>query len=352
MKNRIYNTLLLFVFGIIVMHGQSISGEFNVTSIGIEGTATLTVTANPPNVDQQPGEFQVLVDFPNDGKYVDVTVGDPIAGVGAPSMTWVSIGDGGGSNSWLGTNDNVVLATIGGGQWTLTVEGVGPDSGGNQVISVVSLIYADEASDGNLLDNAAGLILNELLPVEFSYFNARNQDCITVDLAWQTQSEINNDGFFVERSIGSTDHYESLGFVEGKGNSNTEQNYTFKDDINGFKGNGNVYYKIKQVDVDGRFDYSETVTINLDCDDTALRIRVYPNPTMNDLYVSIDGDLEVASSIEILNNLNQKVASQPVDQTDFRTKIDMAKYVAGVYYVRVLDNSGEILFTKKIIVTK
>ena len=343
----------MFVLGFTTIQAQSISGEFDETEIGAEGTSILTVTANPPNVDQDPGEFQVLIDFPNDGSYIDMNAPtEPIAGAGAPSMTWVSVADGGGSNSWLGTNDNLVLATIGGGQWTVTVEGVGPDSGGNQVTSVVSLIYADEASDGNLLDNAAGLILNELLPVEFSYFNARNQDCQTVNVAWQTQSEINNDGFFIERSIGSTDHFESLGFVEGRGNSNTEQNYTFEDDINGFKSSGNIYYRIKQVDIDGRYDYTDIVTVDLDCDDTAIRISVYPNPTINDLYVNVDGDLAVASSIVILNSLNQVIATLPVDQTDSRTKIDMTKYVSGMYFIKVLDNTSEILFTKKILLTK
>lgn len=352
MKNRIYNTLVMFVLGLVIVQAQSISGEFDVLAIGAEGTATLTITANPPNVDQQPGDFQVLIDFPNDGSYIDMNGGDPTAGSGAPNMTWIQLADGGGSDSWLGTNDNVVAATIGGGQWTVTVEGIGPDSGGNQVFSVVSLVYNDGVVEGNIIDNPAGLILDDLLPVEFSYIDARNQDCESVNVVWQTQSEINNEGFFIERSVGAANDFKSLGFVEGIGNSTIEQDYSFVDDIKGFNANANFYYRIKQVDLDGRFSYSKTVVINLECEGKIARISVYPNPTINDLYVNVEGDLDVATSIIVLNNLSQIVGNLPVNKNDTRTKVDMSNYIAGMYFIRVLNNTGEIIFTEKIILTK
>ena len=333
----------------VCMYAQSISGSFDQTAIGAEGTAVLSVIANPPNVNQDPGEFQVLIDFPNDGSYIDITpAAGPAAEVGAPAMTWVQIADSGGSSSWYGTNDNVVLATIGGGEWKVTVEGVGPDSGGTPVNSVVTLLYADSGADGNTLDNSAGLVLDALLPVEFSNINALNQDCETVKIVWQTQSELNNEGFFVERSIESTNNFESIGYVEGRGNSNSEHNYNYSDDINGFNNNANVYYRIKQVDVDGRFDYSDVVGVKLDCIE-AISFNVYPNPTINELYVQVDGNLGAASDVVLLNNLNQVISTIPVDRNDARTKVDMSRYTAGLYYVRVLGNDNTILFSDKII---
>ena len=352
MKNRIFKTLFLFVFGLSMLQAQSITAEFDETEIGVEGTSVMTVTANPSNVDQAPGEFQIQIDFPQDGSYIDINGGEPIAGPGSPEMTWVTVAQSGGSDTWLGTNVNTVLAIIGGGAWTLTVEGVGPDSGGSQVLSVVSLIYADSDGDGNLIDDSAGLILNDALPVEFSYVNARSQDCESVDVIWQTQTEINNRGFFIERSVGSVDRFEDMGFVESNGNSNKEQTYTFEDNIDDLSGNTNLYYRIKQVDIDGRVSFSEMVVIRLDCEDQSVRFNVSPNPAFNDLYVDVDGSLDVASKIVILNSLSQTIATFPINKTDSRTLVDVTKYIAGMYYIRILNNNNEVIFTEKIIVTK
>jgi len=352
MKNRIFNTLILFVFGLSLIQAQVITAEFDETEIGVEGTSVLSVIATPPNVDQDPGDFQIQIDFPQDGSYIDINGGEPTAVGASPEMDWEVVTQSGGSDTWLGTNVNTVLASVGGGTWTITVEGVGPDSGGSQVLTVASLIYADSQSNGNLVDNAAGLILNDALPVEFSYVDARNQDCESVDVIWQTQTEINSKGFFIERSVGSVDRFEDMGFVESNGNSNKERTYTFEDDINGLAGNTNLYYRIKQVDIDGRVSFSEMVVIRLDCEDQAVRFNVRPNPAFNDLYVDVDGSLDVASKIVILNSLSQTIATLPINKTDSRTLIDVTKYIAGMYYIRILNNNNEVIFTEKVIVTK
>ncbi|HAI57774.1 MAG TPA: hypothetical protein DCM04_07510 [Saprospirales bacterium] len=347
MKNRIFNTLILFVFGLSILQAQSITAEFDETEIAVGGTAVLTVTANPPAVDQEPGEFQILIDFPQTGNYIDSDGVEPVAVSSAPEMTWITIAESGGSDTWLGTNVNTVLATIGGGSWTLTVEGVN-DTGGLQDLTVSELYY----NGGDQVVDDAELIVNASLPVEFSYVNARNQDCESVDVIWQTQSEINNRGFFIERSVGSVDRFEDMGFVESKGDSNKDQTYTFEDDINDLSGNTNLYYRIKQVDIDGRVSFSEMVVIRLDCEDQSVRFNVRPNPAFNDLYVDVDGSLDVASKIVVLNSLSQTIATLPINKTGSRTLVDVTKYIAGMYYIRILNNNNEVIFTEKIIVTK
>jgi len=349
MKNRIFNTLILFVFGLSMLQAQSasITAEFDETEIGVGATAVLTVTANPPNVDQEPGEFQILIDFPQSGNYIDSDGVEPVAGTGSPVMTWITIAESGGSDTWLGTNVNTVLASLGGGTWTLTVEGVN-DTGGLQDLTVGELYY----NDGDQVVDDAELIVNASLPVEFSYVDARSQDCESVDVIWQTQTEINNKGFFIERSVGSVDRFEDMGFVESNGDSNKEQTYTFEDDINGLAGNTNLYYRIKQVDIDGRVSFSEMVVVRLDCEDQSVRFNVRPNPAFNDLYVDVDGSLDVASKIVILNSLSQTISTLSIDRTDSRTLIDVSKYIAGMYYIRILNNDNEVIFTEKIIITK
>tara|TARA_B110000046_G_scaffold2823_1_gene3081 strand:- start:909 stop:1952 length:1044 start_codon:yes stop_codon:yes gene_type:complete len=347
MKNRIFNTLILFVFGLSMLQAQSITAEFDEDEIGVGETAVLTVTANPPNVDQEPGEFQILIDFPQSGNYIDSDGVEPVAATGSPEMTWITIAESGGSDTWLGTNVNTVLASLGGGTWTLTVEGVN-DTGGLQDLTVGELYY----NDGDQVVDDAELIVNASLPVEFSYVDARSQDCESVDVIWQTQTEINNRGFFIERSVGSIDRFEDMGFVESNGDSNKEQTYTFEDDINGLAGNTNLYYRIKQVDIDGRVSFSEMVVVRLDCEDQSVRFNVRPNPAFNDLYVDVDGSLDVASKIVILNSLSQTISTLSIDRTDSRTLIDVSKYIAGMYYIRILNNDNEVIFTEKIIITK
>ena len=143
-----------------------------------------------------------------------------------------------------------------------------------------------------------------------------------------------------------------MGFVESNGDSNKEQTYTFEDNINDLRGNTNLYYRIKQVDIDGRVSFSEMVVIRLDCEDQAVRFNVRPNPAFNDLYVDVDGSLDVASKIVVLNSLSQTIATLPINKTDSRTLVDVTKYIAGMYYIRILNNNNEVIFTEKIIVTK
>jgi len=187
------------------------------------------------------------------------------------------------------------------------------------------------------------------LPVDFSSFQAKNLDCEAVELIWQTQSERNNHGFFIERSDASK-NFESVAFIDSKTNSNTEQNYSFMD--NTFDFEGEVYYRIKQVDLDGAFSYSDVKAIEFDCIDKGTEISIFPNPVTNDLYVNIAKILDTASRIIITNNLNQMVANQAINQADSQTIIDMTDLATGIYYIRVFNQMNDVMYTEKVIVTK
>ena len=119
------------------------------------------------------------------------------------------------------------------------------------------------------------------LPVELISFNAKLNNNV-VDLTWQTASEINNDYFTLEKS---KDGINWLAFAEqpGAGNSNTTINYV---DIDYTPFQGVSYYRLKQTDFNGVFEYSKTVSINNNGSD----ISVYPNPVKD--YLSIDGITE------------------------------------------------------------
>ncbi len=97
------------------------------------------------------------------------------------------------------------------------------------------------------------------LPVELISFFAVFSDG-SVLLTWQTATEVNNYGFEIERSSTNSDAgriWETIGFKEGHGNSNSPKNYEFTDE---HPPEGNLQYRLKQIDTDGRYEYYTTTT--------------------------------------------------------------------------------------------
>lgn len=126
--------------------------------------------------------------------------------------------------------------------------------------------------------NISGMVLKKysLFPVELSSFTATaRQNSIT--LKWQTKSETNNYGFDIERKIGSEfviENWQKIGFIRGNGNSNSPKDYFFVDiPVNG----ADFIYRLKQVDNDGKFKYSNEVKASLIIDKFIL-YQNYPNP--------------------------------------------------------------------------
>lgn len=119
------------------------------------------------------------------------------------------------------------------------------------------------------------------LPVTYLSFNAFEKPQGKVTLEWKTASENNNRGFEIERSIYRDNNaalsFEKTGFVTGNGTTSNEHSYTHVDEPTGGK---KFVYRLKQVDYDGRFKYSETRIVTLSGLKTTLS-DAYPNPANN-----------------------------------------------------------------------
>lgn len=135
-------------------------------------------------------------------------------------------------------------------------------------------------------------------PVEWLSFDAEVEGQSVV-LQWATATEINNDFFAIERSVDGL-AYTTLGTVAGSGTSQEVLQYTFKD-IEPVRGNN--FYRIRQVDFDGAFDFSDVVSIELTADAIA-SIRMYPNPVSEQLFVEAPG-----GRLIIHNLMGQEVQS-------------------------------------------
>lgn len=171
-----------------------------------------------------------------------------------------------------------------------------------------------------------------LLPVEFSKFEGK-KDGKKVAIQWQTASEINNDRFEIERSSDAR-KFETIGSVKGEGNSLKLNDYSFMDDA---PLNGINYYRLKQVDIDGKSAYSRMLSVKM----SNQNVRITPTSTFDYVTVST-GD---QSSI-ILRSVNGQVMNRQSDSEGNFT-VDMANYPQGIYFMTIETNG--IVQTEKVV---
>ncbi len=166
-------------------------------------------------------------------------------------------------------------------------------------------IFVDDeitvASIGTLNDS------DGLLPVELSSFT-HNVFQNKVSLNWATQTETDNLGFEIERSVAGAD-FEKVGFVEGSGTTVVAQSYSFED--NSLQP-GAYSYRLKQVDLDGAFDYSESIQIEITAPKNFTIAQNYPNPFNPE--TKIDYTLPENANVSIaIYNLKGQFISQLVN---------------------------------------
>jgi hypothetical protein len=133
---------------------------------------------------------------------------------------------------------------------------------------------------------------NNALPVKFIYVKAEPTGKHHIKVSWATAVEINNAGFEVMRSTDGT-NFTDIGWVDGHNNSTVNQTYSFDDKVS--QSNIPYYYKLRQVDYDQHFDFSDVVEATVS-DIVEPQFVVYPNPTANDLMLGVTnpgGEVEV-----------------------------------------------------------
>ncbi len=148
----------------------------------------------------------------------------------------------------------------------------------------------------------APLKYSAAVPVELTSFTA-NVSGANVVLNWVTATEINNRGFEVEKSSDNKS-FEKAGFVEGNGTTTDVNNYSFTDSYNG----GKVYYRIKQVDYDGSFEYSNTVEVSSVPTEFVLN-QNYPNPFNPTTNISFNIPVNADVTLNVFNSIGENVAA-------------------------------------------
>ncbi len=178
------------------------------------------------------------------------------------------------------------------------------------------------------------------LPVTWLYFrgNTVAKDNI---LDWATASEQNSKQFDVERSFNAI-NFSRIGVVNAAGNSSLTSTYQYKD-LNIDRLNSNVmFYRLKQIDINGNFKYSNIVRLNYNAQHNVNSI-VYPNPTQGSVTILV-GDNALVGSIAALYDANGRLLENIKIKTSSQS-IDLSKYLNGFYFIKLTNN--EVLKIEK-----
>ncbi len=184
------------------------------------------------------------------------------------------------------------------------------------------------------------------LPVDLVAFKSEVINNEEVALYWETASELNNDYFIVEHSTDGKD-YTPVTHIKGKGTTSERQTYSFVHDEPFF---GENYYRLKQVDFDGQYEYSRVIHGVIKMEES--KINVYPNPALATGGISIrwNGDFgKEVVQLSITNSVGRQVVKQSVDIKNQReVYIDFSKLNldAGHYYLTISDKNALITHQK------
>ncbi|MET0635036.1 MAG: T9SS type A sorting domain-containing protein [Chitinophagaceae bacterium] len=186
------------------------------------------------------------------------------------------------------------------------------------------LMMADGLS--NTKANFTLTMVGTALPLQFLDFTAIKKGS-SVQLDWLTVAEINNEFFEIETSKDGSSFYK-IGMVVSNGDNNNQQSYTFSDPA---PTTGQNYYRIRQVDRDGRFTYSKIVSVDWS---PASSIMLYPNPATDKIFLLLSkptGSLIV--SVYSVNGilLHRESAASVTRQYS----IDLRAYASGVYLIEM-----------------
>lgn len=141
-------------------------------------------------------------------------------------------------------------------------------------------------------ENCNGIIL----PVELVSFNATNLR-EGVSLKWTTESEVNNSGFELQISNDGRS-FEAIDFVEGNGTTNDKMEYSYLHKTNR---PGSLYYRLKQMDYDGAFEYSGIVEVTRNDETGNDKVIIYPNPAQDVFVVSVNNPSREYASIKVMD---------------------------------------------------
>jgi hypothetical protein len=209
--------------------------------------------------------------------------------------------------------------------------------GNHAYVGLAYTAHNNTVSGTAVVDNVTVNIYQDTLSVRLADFTGINVNNQYTQLNWTTGQELNFDHFDVEHSSANTD-YQPIGTVMGKGDSQFAQDYSFQDP---YPVEGANYYRLKMVDKQGHFIYSNVVLVNF----SLAVIQLYPNPAKHLIY--LENNLNFTDGqplqVEIINPLGQRLFTQTYPTTGL-TRITVqvpTDMVTGTYFLIAVNSKGK-----------
>jgi photosystem II stability/assembly factor-like uncharacterized protein len=249
------------------------------------------------------------------------------------------------NTGWYIINNQINKTTDGGTTWVSQNSGTGNDLHG---ISFVDL-------NNGWVSGTNGTILytpNGGLPVELTHFDASISSNV-VTLNWQTASETNNKGFEVQRlqncKNSRSQDWITIGFVAGYGTTTEKRSYSFTDEN---LSSGNYSYRLKQIDFDGTYKYSDIVEVEIAPIASSLS-QNYPNPfnpTTSIQYSIASKQFVTLKIYDVLGNEVAALVNEEKPAGNYTVEFNGNNLASGIYFYQM--KAGNFTATKKLILMK
>jgi hypothetical protein len=178
------------------------------------------------------------------------------------------------------------------------------------------------------------VVAQSTLPLKLINFNAKLTEGLSnkkVNLNWATSDEVNTKKFIIERKIGATDFIE-IGEIAAK-NSGGNHTYAY---IDNNPANGTAYYRLKMVDQDGLFSFSDVKAVD---NKSEITLQIYPNPTTDKLTVN-HPLANAGASMSIFSLNGSKILSTVVEPGSLHAELNVANLKAGTYILKFNNNNN------------
>jgi hypothetical protein len=322
--------LMLFV-GLSNINAQYdiiMGAVYNPNTISVGQSSTLEVTL----INFTPTGLTI----PANGLYVHFYWGTGYSGNTLPMgnaasfFTWTNDGNAG----WYGTNHTAIPFPFTGNIYA-AVTGTGVNGLGSNTSYTAQMLVGSDLNQNNN-NGSTILVVQPLLPIELMSFDSKSNECGKVEITWTTASEENNDYMELLRS---TDGKEYISLTKVKGtNTKSITEYSFVDTQNLINGE-TYYYRLRQVDFDGRSEMLKVSSVTMRCANEALSMDIYPNPVLQKLNVEFSGATALGKTqILITNTAGELVRTFTVLTTEIN-EVDLTGLTSGVYQLRTTDLS-------------
>ncbi|MFO7526455.1 MAG: M12 family metallo-peptidase [Ignavibacteriaceae bacterium] len=260
------------------------------------------------------------------------------------------------------SNVNILLSVDGGQTYQYTLASGTPNDGNQDVVlpdheSTTARIKVQAVGNVFFDISNVNFTISEAIPVELVSFTAE-KSVNGITLKWKTASETNNSGFSIEKSF-DENNFEAVAFIEGKGTTTDPNQYTFTDYQLSV---GTIYYRLKQIDYDGTYEYSNVINVDVATPTTFILNQNHPNPFNPSTKFTFELPVDASVKLIIYNTIGQQVAevvntelNAGRHEYEFSSSNVGIELSSGIYYYKlsaVGNNGTDFHSTKKMILIK